>query len=97
MIFEVGFEILIPYLLSILIDQGITNKDFNTIIIVGICLVASAFMALLFGRLGGRAAAVAASGFAKNLRQDMYNKVQESNLDVSKLHYNPKQGRKLDF
>ena len=86
MIFEVGFEILIPYLLSILIDQGITNKDFNTIIIVGICLVASAFMALLFGRLGGRAAAVAASGFAKNLREDMYNKVQEfSFLNIDKF------------
>ena len=86
MIGEVGFEIAIPYLLSILIDQGITNKDFNKIIIIGICLVASAFMALLFGRLGGRSAAVAASGFAKNLREDMYNKVQDfSFLNIDKF------------
>lgn len=86
MIGEVGFEIAIPYLLSILIDQGITNRDFNTIIIVGIGLVICAFMALLFGRLGGKAAAVASSGFAKNLREDMYNKVQDfSFLNIDKF------------
>ncbi|MBR3250026.1 MAG: ABC transporter ATP-binding protein [Clostridia bacterium] len=86
MVFEVGFEIAIPFLLSILIDQGITNKDYNTIIIVGICLVVAAFLALLFGRLGGRTAAVAASGFAKNLREDMYNKVQDfSFLNIDKF------------
>lgn len=86
MIGEVGFEIAIPYLLSILIDQGITNRDFNTIIIVGIGLVICAFMALLFGRLGGKAAAIASSGFAKNLREDMYNKVQDfSFLNIDKF------------
>ena len=86
MIFEVGFEVLIPYLLSILIDQGITNRDFKTIIIIGVCLVASAFLALLFGRLGGKSAAVASSGFAKNLREDMYNKVQDfSFLNIDKF------------
>lgn len=86
MVFEVGFEIAIPFLLSILIDQGITNRDFNKIIIVGICLIAASFLSLLFGRLGGRTAAKAASGFAKNLRQDMYNKVQDfSFLNIDKF------------
>lgn len=86
MIGEVGFEIAIPYLLSILIDQGITNRDFNTIVIVGIGLVICAFMALLFGRLGGKSAAIASSGFAKNLREDMYNKVQDfSFLNIDKF------------
>ncbi|MBR3163519.1 MAG: ABC transporter ATP-binding protein [Clostridia bacterium] len=86
MIFEVGFEIAIPYLLSILIDQGITNRDFNKIIIIGVCLVAAAFLALLFGRLGGRSAAIASSGFAKNLREDMYNKVQDfSFINIDKF------------
>ena len=85
MVGEVGFEIAIPYLLSILIDQGITNGDFNKIIYVGIGLVICSFMALLFGRLGGRSAAVASSGFAKNLREDMYNKVQDfSFLNIDK-------------
>lgn len=86
MVGEVGFEIAIPYLLSILIDQGITNRDFNKIIYVGIGLVICAFMALLFGRLGGKSAAVASSGFAKNLREDMYNKVQDfSFLNIDKF------------
>lgn len=86
MIGEVGFEIAIPYLLSILIDQGITNRDFNKIIYVGIGLVICAFMALLFGRLGGKSAAIASSGFAKNLREDMYNKVQDfSFLNIDKF------------
>ena len=86
MIGEVGFEIAIPYLLSILIDQGITNRDFNTIVIVGIGLVICAFMALLFGRLGGKSAAIASSGFAKNLREDMYSKVQDfSFLNIDKF------------
>ena len=86
MVFEVGFEIAIPFLLSILIDQGITNRDYNMIIITGIGLVVAAFLALLFGRLGGRTAAVASSGFAKNLREDMYNKVQDfSFLNIDKF------------
>ena len=86
MVMEVGFEIAIPYLLSILIDKGITNRDFNTIVIVGVCLVVSAFLALLFGRLGGKSAAIASSGFAKNLREDMYNKVQDfSFMNIDKF------------
>lgn len=83
---EVGMEIAIPFLLSILIDQGITNHDFSKIIIIGICLVVASFISLMFGRLGGKTAATAASGFAKNLRQDMYNKVQEfSFLNIDKF------------
>lgn len=84
MICEVGMEIAIPFLLSILIDQGITNHDFNKIIIIGILLVIASFLSLMFGRLGGKSSATAASGFAKNLRKDMYNKVQEfsfTNID----------------
>ena len=77
MVGEVGMEISIPFLLSILIDQGINNHDMSKIILIGICLVVASFLSLLFGRLGGKTAATAASGFAKNLRQDMFEKVQE--------------------
>lgn len=86
MIVEVGMEIAIPFLLSILIDQGITNHDIKKIIIIGLGLIIVSFLSLLFGRLGGKTAAIASSGFAKNLRQDMYDKVQEfSFLNIDKF------------
>ena len=73
---EVFMEIMIPFLLAHLIDDGITGQNINVILITGVELVLTAFTSLFFGVQAGKFASVAASGFAKNLREDMYKKVQ---------------------
>ncbi len=83
-VLEVVMEIVIPLLMARLIDEGIEQGDMGVIGRYGIILVVAAILALAFGALAGRTAAVASAGFAKNLRQGMYYKVQEysfSNID----------------
>ncbi|MCC8080563.1 MAG: ABC transporter ATP-binding protein/permease [Lachnospiraceae bacterium] len=83
-IVEVVMEILIPYIMARLIDNGIEPGNMSVILKVGVLLLVVAFISLAFGTLAGREAAVASSGLAKNLRKDMYEKVQEysfSNID----------------
>ena len=77
MILEVFMEILIPFLLSTLIDEGIAKNDINKMILIGIALVVAATLSLIFGVTSGKCAAKASSGFAKNLREDLYNKIQD--------------------
>lgn len=77
LIMEVLMECSIPLILAKLIDDGVSKGDINTIIKLAILLLIAAFLSLIFGVLGGRFAAIASSGFARNLRQDMYEKVQK--------------------
>lgn len=77
MILEVAMEITIPFLLAKLIDEGVTQNDTNVILKIGAELLITAFLSLFFGVQSGKFAATAAAGFAKNLRQDMYEKVQK--------------------
>lgn len=77
MLLEVAMEITIPFLLGRLIDEGITQSNTNVIIKTGVELLIVAFLSLFFGVQSGRNAAKASAGFAKNLRQDMYEKVQK--------------------
>lgn len=74
---EVILEVLIPLLMASLIDKGITSKDMSQILFYGIILVVAAMASLAFGALSGNFAAVASAGFAKNLRQKMFYKVQD--------------------
>lgn len=81
---EVILEVIIPYLMANLIDFGIDEGNMAYILKMGAALVISAFISLAFGALSGKYAAVAASGYAANLRQDMYYNVQSfsfSNID----------------
>ncbi|MDO4634102.1 MAG: ABC transporter ATP-binding protein [Eubacteriales bacterium] len=75
-ILEVFLEVLIPYLMASLIDKGISVGDMDFVIKYGIILVAAAMASLFFGVLAGNFAASASAGFAKNLRKDMFYKVQ---------------------
>lgn len=77
MVMEVFMEIAIPYLLATLIDQGIEQSNLQVILKIGALLVAAAFISLFFGVQSGKFSATAGAGFAKNLRQDMYEKVQQ--------------------
>ncbi|MCC8028570.1 MAG: ABC transporter ATP-binding protein/permease [Lachnospiraceae bacterium] len=83
-IVEVVMEILIPYIMARLIDNGIEPGNMSVILKIGVLLLVVAFISLAFGALAGQQAAIASSGLAKNLRKDMYTKVQEysfSNID----------------
>ncbi len=76
MVLEVLMEVLIPAIMAQIIDVGVANMDMRTIIILSALLVLSALLSLTFGVLGARFGSVAASGFATNLRHDLYDKVQ---------------------
>ncbi|MGN8887288.1 ABC transporter ATP-binding protein [Blautia sp. HCP28S3_G10] len=76
-ILEVLMEVLIPLEMAKIIDVGIANGDLGYIVQRGIALVVMAMLALFFGVQAGNMAAVAAAGYAKNLRHDIFYKVQE--------------------
>ncbi len=81
---EVVLDILIPLLMADLIDFGIDMGNMNYILKCGLALVLMCAISLVFGALSGRSAAIASTGFGKNLRQTLYHKVQEfsfSNID----------------
>ncbi len=81
---EVVLEILIPYIMARLIDNGIEPGYMPAILKLGLVLLVCAFVSLAFGALAGKEAAIASAGLAKNLRKDMYDKVQQysfSNID----------------
>lgn len=80
-ILEVIMEVIIPLLMSKIIDIGIPNNDINYILKIGILLTISAIMSLAFGVLSGRFAAKASSGFAKNLRKAMFYKIQDYSFE----------------
>ena len=80
-ILEVIMEVIIPLLMSKIIDIGIPNSDIHYILKIGILLTISAIMSLAFGVLSGRFAAKASSGFAKNLRKAMFYKIQDYSFE----------------
>ena len=73
---EVILEVIIPLLMANLIDDGIYQGEMNLVYKIGVELIICAILSLIFGMLSGMFAAKASSGFAKNLRQDLYYKVQ---------------------
>ncbi len=76
-ILEVLMEVLIPMEMANIIDQGIQNGNLPYILGRGFLLVAMAMIALFFGVQAGKFGARASSGFAKNLRKDIFYKIQE--------------------
>lgn len=83
-VLEVVMEVIIPLVMARLIDKGIDGQDMAAIWKYGIILVLCAILALVFGAAAGTFAARASTGFARNLRHDMYYNVQNfsfSNID----------------
>lgn len=81
---EVIMEVLLPFLMASLIDDGVRKGNMEIILKTGLILAAVAFGALIFGALSGKYSAKASAGFAKNLRHDLYYKIQDysfSNID----------------
>ena len=81
---EVVMETIIPLLMAVIIDDGVNKKDMKTVTIVGAAMLLVSFLSLTFGVLGGKHAATASTGFARNLRRGMYYNIQSfsfSNID----------------
>lgn len=74
---EVILEVIIPLIMAKLVDDGIYGGEMNVVYKIAFELVICAILSLLFGILSGKYAAKASSGFAKNLREDLYYKVQD--------------------
>ena len=88
MIGEVAMEALIPMIMAMLIDRGIGTDErpgsIPQILLYGGLLLAAALISLLSGVMSGRMAAVSSAGFARNLRHDMYYRIQDysfANID----------------
>lgn len=81
---EVLMDVIMPLIMAGLIDNGIEKSDSNTILRYGGLLFLCALVALAMGTLGGRTAAIASAGFAKNLRHNLFERIQSfsfSNID----------------
>lgn len=81
---EVVMEVVIPLLMANLIDKGIYAGQMNEILKIGVMLVVASLLSLAFGILSGITASKASAGFAKNLRKDLYYKIQDfsfTNID----------------
>lgn len=81
---EVIMEIIIPLVMAKIIDNGLAMNDVPYVVRMGVLMIVLAFVSLLFGVMGGFFGAKASAGFAKNLRQAVYEKVQTfsfSNID----------------
>ena len=76
MILEVAMEMCVPFLMASIIDNGVEKGDIGHIYKVGAIMIVAAVIGLMAGLLGGRFGAKASTGFAKNLREKMFNHIQ---------------------
>ncbi len=76
MILEVLFETMIPFLMASIIDDGVNAGNIGHIYRVGSVMIIVAVLGLFAGMAGGRFGAKASAGFAKNLREAMFNHIQ---------------------
>ncbi len=73
---EVIIECIIPFITALLVNQIKDGCTFDVVLRYGLLLIVLASLSLTFGRLSGKAAATAASGFSKNLRKDLFYSIQ---------------------
>lgn len=76
MILEVLMEMVIPFLMASIIDDGVNAGDIRHIYRVGGLMIVAALIGLSAGMAGGRYGAKASAGFARNLREAMFNNIQ---------------------
>ena len=84
MILEVAMEMVIPLLMASIIDDGVQAGDMKHIFAIGCYMILAAIVGLFAGVMGGKYAAKASTGFARNLREAMYENIQTfsfSNID----------------
>lgn len=84
MILEVAMEMVIPLLMASIIDDGVQAGDMKHIFAIGCYMILAAIVGLFAGVVGGKYGAKASTGFARNLREAMYENIQTfsfSNID----------------
>ena len=84
MVLEVICEMVIPYLMASIVDEGVNAGNMDHIVKTGITMIVVAVFGLMCGLAGARTGAKASTGFARNLRQSMFNNIQTfsfSNID----------------
>lgn len=74
---EVVMEVSIPFIMAFIIDEGINKGNLSMVFRYGSLMIVMALLSLFFGFQAGRYAASASTGFAKNLRKDMFEKIQD--------------------
>ena len=83
-VLEVLMEVLVPGVMALIIDRGINGGSIHYILKVGLVLIIMSMLALFFGIMAGTNAAKASAGMAKNLRKDMFYRIQDfsfANID----------------
>lgn len=75
-ILEVIMEVIIPLMMASIIDNGVETGNIRHVYLMGGCMIGMAMLSLLFGTLSGRYAARASTGFARNLRNSVFENVQ---------------------
>ena len=78
---EVVLECIIPFIIADLVNDMQAGCDFSTIVHYGIELVIMAILSLVFGVAAGNTCATASTGFAKNLRKDMFYRIQDYSFE----------------
>ena len=84
MILEVAMEMVIPLMMASIIDDGVQAGDMKHIFVIGCYMILAAIVGLFAGVMGGKYGAKASTGFARNLREAMYENIQTfsfSNID----------------
>ncbi|MDO4491441.1 MAG: ABC transporter ATP-binding protein [Lachnospiraceae bacterium] len=76
MIGEVVVEMMIPFLMASIIDKGVDAGDMNHILKIGALMLLLALLGLWTGIMGGKYGARASTGFARNLREAMFDRIQ---------------------
>jgi ATP-binding cassette subfamily B multidrug efflux pump len=88
MILEAATDITVPYLMSLIVDIGIANRDIDYVVKIGILMVLTALIGMVFGILSTHFGARAGFGFASEIRLETFKKIQGfsfANLDKFKV------------
>ena len=80
-VFEVAIDCVIPFIIATLINQIEAGCGLDVIVKWGIILVVLAFFSLLFGAWAGSTCATASAGFARNLRRNLFRRVQDFSFE----------------
>ncbi len=84
MILEVLMETIIPFMMASIVDRGVNGNSLKHIFIMGGLMILAAAFSLFCGFMGARCGSIAGTGLAKNLRQAMFEKIQDfsfANID----------------
>ena len=81
---EVVLELLLPFIMASMIDDGVEVGNMKHIVITGLIMLVVAMLSLFCGAMCGKHAAIASTGFAKNVRKSMFDNIQNfsfANID----------------